>query len=385
MVYVGLDLHERYITACAVAEDGRVLAEVRQLSTDWTALARWLAGLHAPLTVVLEATLYCWWLERQLTAAGCTAIVVNAYHVKVIWETRTKTDPIDAHKLAELARVGMLPALWVPDDRPRALRQALRGRVFLVRQRTVIKNRIHAYLTAENLRCPAVDLYRKAGRAWLASVELPRVVRRYVELLLATLDHLSAQILSVDKALQRECRHDAVSQRLQTIPGVGPFGALLLQAEIGPLSRFRNAQELAAYAGLTPSTRSSGGKTRHGATGRGNPWLKWILIEILQALKLAPGPVGAHYKRLRRAKGKPKATVAAARKFCTYLYWMLKEDLTYGEWLRQHDRPEVRPMQPLGTAAYADAYARASVAPPLTRMGHLLRIKLLSYNGRRGG
>jgi transposase len=351
MVYVGLDLHKRYIPACALTSEGRVVAEIRQRSTTWEALAAWLGALGAPLTVVLEATLYCWWLERQLTAAGHTAVVVNAAQVKLIWATRTKTDPIDAHKLAELARGHLLPALWVPDPRTRALRQALRGRVFLVRQRTVIKNRVHAYLTAENLRCPQVDLYSKAGRAWLARVELPRVVRRYVELLLATLDHLSGQILSVDKALQRECRHDAVSQRLQTIPGVGSFGALLLQAEIGPITRFTSAQELAAYAGLTPSTRSSGGKTRHGGTGRGNPWLKWILIEILQALKLAPGPVGAHHEKLLRAKGKPRATVAAARKFCTYLYWMLKEDLTYGEWLRQHDRPEVRPMQPLGTAA----------------------------------
>ena len=109
--------------------------------------------------------------------------------------------------------------------------------------------------------------------------------------------------------------------------------------------------QLAAYAGLVPSTRSSGDKTRHGQVGRGNPWLKWLLIEALQTLKLAPGPVGNHYKKMLRAKGKPKATVAAARKFCTYLYWMLKEEWSYTEWLRQHDRPEVRPMQPLGSAA----------------------------------
>jgi hypothetical protein len=58
-----------------------------------------------------------------------------------------------------------------------------------------------------------------------------------------------------------------------------------------------------------------------------------------------------HYQKLLHAKGKPKATVAAARKFCTYLYWILKEEWSYPEWLRQHDRPEVRPMQPLGSVA----------------------------------
>ena len=72
-------------------------------------------------------------------------------------------------------------------------------------------------------------------------------------------------------------------------------------------------------------------------------------MEALQTLKLAPGPVGTHYQKLLRAKG--KATIAAARKCCTYLYWMLKEEWSYTEWLRQHDRSEVRPVQPLGSAA----------------------------------
>jgi transposase len=233
-----------------------------------------------------------------------------------------------------------------------------------------MRNRIHAWLTAENLRCPELDLYSKAGQAWLATVDLPAIVRRHVDLILENHALLTSQIRQLDRHIKDTVKRDATAPRLQTIPGVGPFGALLLQAEIGPISRFASAQELAAYAGLVPSTRSSGDRTRHGAGGRGNPWLKWLLVEALQTLKLAPGPVGDHYRKLLRAKGKPKATVAAARKFCTYLYWMLKEEWSYTEWLRQHDRSEVRPMQSLGSAAQA--------ARPVTRMGHLLRTKLLS-------
>jgi transposase len=351
MVYVGLDLHKRYITACALDAEGRVLAEDRRLTTDIAALLAWLKYLTGPVTVVLEATLFWAWLERQLTPAGFTVVVAHPYQVKLIWQARTKTDPIDARKLAELARVHLLPAIWIPDAATRAQRQLLRGRVFLVRQRTVLKNRIHAYLTAENLHCPALDLYSQAGRAWLTAIGLPPIVRRHVDLLVENLDLLTTQITGLDRHVRTHVKTDAVAGRLQTIPGVGPFGALLLQAEIGPITRFRGAQELAAYAGLVPSTHSSGDKTRHGHVGRGNPWLKWILIEVLQALKLAPGPVGQHYQKLLRAKGKQKAAVAAARKFCTYLYWMLKEESTYTEWLRQHDRPEVRPTQPLGSAA----------------------------------
>jgi transposase len=351
MVTVGLDLHKRYITACAIDANGAVLAEVRRLDPTVDALGRWLGALPQPLTVALEATLYWHWLERQLTALGHRVVVAHPYQVKLIWQARAKTDPIDARKLAELARVNLLPAIWIPDMATRALRQLLRGRVFLVRQRTMIRNRIHAWLTAENLRCPELDLYTKAGQAWLATVELPAIVRRHVDLLLENHALLTTQIQALDRHIKDTVKRDATAQRLQTIPGIGPFGALLLQAEIGPICRFGSAQELAAYAGLVPSTRSSGGKTQHGAVGRGNPWLKWLLIEALQTLKLAPGPVGDHYRKLLRAKGKPKATVAAARKFCMYLYWMLKEEWSYTEWLRQHDRSEVRPMQPLGSAA----------------------------------
>jgi transposase len=182
-------------------------------------------------------------------------------------------------------------------------------------------------------------------------VELPAIVRRHVNRLRENQALLTTQSQSLDRHSKDTVQRDATGRRLQTIPGVGPFGALLLHAEIGPISRFHSAQELAACAGLVPSTHSSGGKTRHGTIGRGDPWLKWLLVEALQTLKLAPGPVGDHYTKLLRAKGKPTATVAAARKFCTCLYWMPTEEWSYTEWLRHHDRSEVRPAQPPGSAA----------------------------------
>jgi transposase len=198
MIFVGLDSHKRYVTACAIDADGQLIAEERRVGPDLAVLSSWLGRLTGPVTVVLEATLYWAWLEQQLTALGYTVQVAHPYQVKLIWHARTKTDPIDARKLAELARVHLLPAIWIPDPATRAQRQLLRGRAFLVRQRTVLKNRIHAYLTAENLRSPAVDLYGRAGRAWLATAVLPPVVRRYVDLLLANLDLLSTQILALD-------------------------------------------------------------------------------------------------------------------------------------------------------------------------------------------
>ena len=121
---------------------------------------------------------------------------------------------------------------------------------------------------------------------------------------------MTREIRRLDEQVKRAARRDPIARQLATIPGVGVFGALFLHAEIGPIERFGSSHELAAYAGLVPTTRSSGGKTTHGSLSKAsNHWLKWILVEIVQTLKLAPGPVGVYYRHLLRAKGKPKVAL----------------------------------------------------------------------------
>lgn len=353
--YVGLDLHKRYITACALAADGTLLGEVRRMPVTLDALGDFLSELPAPTGIAVEATLYWAWLHDQLEQAGYAVQVVDAYKVKLIWQARSKTDPIDARKLAELLRVRLLPTIWIPDADTRARRQLLRGRAFLVRQRTQVKNRIHGHLTVENQLCPKTDLYGRAGRSWLEAVPLSPMLKAEVTRLLRLHDVLTAEIHRLDGQVVHAARGEPRAKQLQTIPGVGVFGSLFLLAEIGTVERFRSSHELAAYAGLVPTTRSSGGKTTHGGVGHAsNRWLKWILCEIVTTLKLAPGPVGTYYRHLVRAKGKPKATTAAARKLCCYIYWMLKEGWSYDEWLQQHETSrgsEVRPSQRMGAVA----------------------------------
>lgn len=352
MHYVGIDLHKRYVTVCALNKSGEVVAEYRRLSNTAEAVLGFLEGLKGPVAVALEATLHWAWLHDLLSGAGYEVKVAHPQQVKLICHARCKTDPVDARKLADLLRTDLLPAIWVPDRETRAKRKLLRGRAFLVRARTRVKNRIQAYLAEQNLRVPTTDLFGKAGRQWLGVVELPEAVRLQVELLLEVVELVDAQVKRLDREVREQVAVSDEARLLQTVPGIGPYLALLIEAEIGTIERFRTSHELSSYAGLVPSTRSSGGKTAHGGVGpAGSSWLKWALVEATQVLKQAPGPVRFHYERLWRAKGKPKATVAAARKLCCYLYWMLKEGWSYEEWLEQHERLEVRPVQTLASVA----------------------------------
>ena len=151
MTFIGFDLRTRYITACALDESGELLAERRQLATTLDVVLAWLATLPGPLTVGLEATRYWEWPTTTLPTLGHTVEVAHAFQVRLIWQARARTDPIDARTLAELLRVNLFPKIWLPDLETRERRQLLRGRAFLVRERTRLKNRIHGHLTAENL------------------------------------------------------------------------------------------------------------------------------------------------------------------------------------------------------------------------------------------
>lgn len=352
MYYAGLDLHKRYLTLCVLDSAGQLVREQRRLASTLEAVTTALAGLEGGVTLTLEATLQWAWFHDRLTALGYQVLVAHPQQLKLISQARCKTDPIDARKLAELTRVNLVPAIWVPDLVTRERRLRLRGRARLVRLRTRLKNRIHALLAGENLRAPGSDLFGVGGRVWLGTVPLPEPIRAEVEVTLALITALEGQIAGYDQLVRRWARALPAAQLLQTVPGIGPFGALLLLAEIGTITRFRRSRELAAYAGLVPSTRSSGGKTAHGGVGpAGSGWLKWVLIEIVQTLKQRPGPVQVHYERLLRTKGKPKATVAAARKLCTYLYWMLRDGRSYGEWLQLEMARAGCPVQVLASTA----------------------------------
>lgn len=139
MIWVGLDLHKRYITACALDDGGHVVAEHRRLPPEVGVMVAWLQGLGDAVTVAMEATLYWAWLHDHLQAAGIAAVAAHPYQVKLIWQARCKTDSIDARKLAELLRTHLLPVIWVPDVAIRARRKLLRGRAYLVRLRTSVR------------------------------------------------------------------------------------------------------------------------------------------------------------------------------------------------------------------------------------------------------
>jgi len=265
--FAGIDLHKRYLTLCVLDPEGNVVVQHRHLTTD--GLFAVLAELNGPVTVAVEATLHWAWLHDRLVQRGYAVQVADPGQVKLICKARCKTDPIDAKKLADLLRSNLLPAIWIPDPTTRVNRKLLRGYAFLVRMRTRIKNRIHAYLAEIHLASPATDLFGKQGRIWIDSLTLPDEVRFQVEGLLELLDSLEVRIRKVAQRIEQRVDITPEAQLLMTVPGIGAKTALLILAEVGDIDRFPSSHHLASFAGLVPITRSSGGPEAHGFAG---PW-----------------------------------------------------------------------------------------------------------------
>ena len=228
--FAGIDLHKRYLTLCVLDPEGNAVVQHRRLSTD--GLFAVLCELDGPITVAVEATLHWAWLHDHLVQRGVAVQVADPGQVKLICKARCKTDPIDAKKLADLVRTNLLPATWVPDPTTRANRKLLRGYAFLVRTRTRLKNRVHAYLAEINLASPASDLFGKQGRIWMDSLTLPEEVRFQVDELLEILDFLEARIRKVAKRIEQRVDMTPEAQLLLTVPGIGAKTAMLIMAKI---------------------------------------------------------------------------------------------------------------------------------------------------------
>jgi transposase len=173
--------------------------------------------------------------------------------------------------LAQLLRADLLPEAWIAPPPVRQLRALLRHRVHLVRLRTLLRNRIHAIVADHGHDRPHGGYWTGPGRAWLASLDLPAVSRELVDDGLALIDAVDARIDRLDWEIRQRARSGPRVRVLTQLPGVGPFTALVILAEIGDVSRFGPARKLASWAGLTPAVRGSDRAAHNGHIWKGRP------------------------------------------------------------------------------------------------------------------
>jgi transposase len=235
--------------------------------------------------------------------------------------------------LAQLLRADLIPMAHVPTRDARRLKNILRQRLFLVRIRTMVKNRIHTLLDRNHVDVPRFsDLFGRAGSRYLSALELPAREGNLLHSHLGLLDTLKTQIKETEGWLADSMSKDRRVGLLQTIPGLGVILATLVALEIDDIRRFPSPSKLSAYAGLVPSVHSSGGKTYYGRIlPFSNKHLRWAMIEAAWAALGHSPYCRAYYERLRRRKHPNVAITALARRLLEIVHAVLTEDRAYQE------------------------------------------------------
>jgi transposase len=213
-----MDVH-RSFAQIAIVEDG-ICRDEGRIGVRPEELRAWASTLSADDEVALEATTNSDAIATLLRPLVRRVVVSNPRKTRAIAEAKVKTDKVDARILAQLLAADFLPGTWVADERTRMLRRLVMRRSHLVKQRTRVKNQVHAILTRNLVpTCPHADLFAGVGRRWLARQELPVDERRSVEALIRQLDFHGEELAQVDRDVALEAIDDQVVARLMTSLG----------------------------------------------------------------------------------------------------------------------------------------------------------------------
>lgn len=339
MEYIALDVHKKYTWARVENSQGDRLCEMRLAHVHGSVkgfVSRWGGG--SPVAIETVGNWY--WVVDEIEAGGGKPQLVNARLAKLMMGSVNKSDKLDAKGMNRLQRTGTLPTVWIPCSSVRDQRELPRTRMVLSRQRTQLKNRVHATLAKYGYVVEgASDAFGKKGRQIVEELvlKLPPHTQQGLRLILDELDHVTGNLKQIENQMTELFSPCPQTNWLKTLPGVGDILAVVIWTELGTIERFGRAEQLASYCGLVPREHSSGGKIRFGAVRRDvNVYLKWAFVEaansaLMNAERCRYGHISRLYQRIKPRRGHGKAKVAVARHLSEASFWMLKKGESYRE------------------------------------------------------
>jgi transposase len=330
MVYGAIDLHARYSQIRVIDEQGRELKSGR-VQTTRERLTAAFTGLGA-VRILLETGTESEWVAQPLEAAGHAVIVADPNYAPMYGELRrrVKTDRRDVAVLAEANRRGWYRAAYRRSAPQRALQQILRTRRQLVSMRSGTISLRRSLLRQDGYRLPSGSSAQVPRR--LATLGVPAALAATLAPLQRTIATLSEEIARVDGRIQAEVQGDAIVERLQSVPGVGPVVAVTFRATLDRIERFREAGQVSALIGLVPREDSSGERHQRGhITKMGSRELRSLLIQAAWACwrSRGSGALRVWAEQLAARRGRRIAVVALARRLSRILFAIWRDGSTF--------------------------------------------------------
>jgi len=338
MLYMGIDLHKRFMFATVIDEAGKEVerARVENKKSSILTYIKQIKNIDEEISAVVEATSNSSKLYDELESELKSISLANPLKTKAIASARIKSDKIDSRILALLLRSDLIPKAHMPAKATREIRELTRYHVSLTRVMTSLKNRVHAILAKYEIDSPILssvsDIFGKIGTKELRSLTLSPNHSRSLNGYLDLIEFIKNLLAGVKKEITRIAECDEICTHLKSIPGIGDFLAVLIKHEIDDIARFPSHHKLASYAGLIPSTYQSADKTRHGRiTKQGNSNLRWALVEATQVAIANSLYFRSHYEQIKKRVGSRSAIVATSRRLLEIIYLVWTQKRNYYE------------------------------------------------------
>ena len=317
-IFVGIDIHNKtwYVTIRTVD----VELFKGNIDGNWLSLRKLLERYKGcEIETVYEAGYFGYWLHDHITEWGAKCIVTPPSLVPQEYGNHVKTDKRDSRKLALLLAKGMLKAVYVPSPQERSHRQVVRRRRQLITDRVRVQNRIKAELKFYGIELPNPS--GKWSKTYLFNLGRIKFKNKWEQgsfnRLLEEYSYISELIDKQTQLIKELSVTDLYKERVKillSIPGVGLLTAMEMLVELQDVARFRRADQLAAYVGLTPSQHSTSNHIRMGTiTKAGKNHLRGTLIEASWMLIGKDKAMMKKYERIKSRSGAKRAIVAVAR------------------------------------------------------------------------
>ena len=284
---IGIDIGKGKCIVCVVDGKGGVLERVSYKNTleDAKEFARRMKkeyGGKGRCQAACESTANMW-LKTFEAFEGCGIPIklANTYKMKIISDTDVKTDPIDAQKIANALRVGIIPECYVAAPALRDVRELLRYRISMVQARTALVNYTHGLLDKYDVTPDVSKMHSKKAVRLLSQIRLKKpnddmILQNCVK----RIAHATEEIACIETKIDRQAAANEDAKLLMSMTGIEAFTVMLLVSEIGEITRFKTADRLVSWTGMCPRVYQSGNVTHHGRMKKAsNRRVNWIMIQ----------------------------------------------------------------------------------------------------------
>jgi transposase len=253
--YIGLDVHQSTISVAVLDGEGKLVMQC-VLATHAAAILDFLHGLRGTLHVTFEEGTHSAWLYDLLVRRVAKLVVCNP-RKNALLKAGNKSDAIDAQKLAELLRAGLLSPVYHGESSTQTVKQLGRSYAALTEDTTRTMGRLKALYRGQAIACVGKQLYgRRHRQQWLEQLR-ETGLRCRAQRLYQQLDLLQELRRAARRDLIVECRKHADARILRQVPLLGPIRVGLLLGRVQTPHRFRTKRQFWAYCGLALETRSS--------------------------------------------------------------------------------------------------------------------------------